>query len=200
LMQKRSIEHYERVLKSVLQGARGMNKLSTQLLLLAQASSEISERIFTPVRVDDAMWAVKAELGKVNPHFSINIEFDSSINDRSLIVTGDEGLLKVVFHNLMENGCKYSPNNSVYISLKLLETNLLMTFANSGPGIPMDDQLRIFEPFYRGKGSKHVKGFGIGLPLTKKIIDLHKGTITIESELATETRFQVTLPIFYGEI
>jgi signal transduction histidine kinase len=195
LMQKRSTEYYEGVLRSVLAGARGMNKLSTQLLLLAQASSEISEKNFSGVRVDDVMWAVKTELSQINPTFNINIEFAESINDESLVVSGDSGLLKVVFHNLIENGCKYSSNNTVYVSLSKDDTNLLITFSNDGQGIPKEDQVRIFEPFYRGKGSKRVRGFGIGLPLTKKIVDLHGGTLSLDSELGVRTSFHLKLPI-----
>jgi signal transduction histidine kinase len=101
LLQRRTPEYYEKVLRSVLRGVRGMNKLFTQLLLLAHTSNGQSGKNFTSFRIDDIMWSVKDELTKVNPAFNIDIEFDSTITDDSLVITGDEGLLKVVLNNLI---------------------------------------------------------------------------------------------------
>lgn len=194
LLQRRTPEYYEKVLRSVLRGVRGMNKLFTQLLLLAHTSNGHSGKNFTSFRIDDVMWSVKDELTKVNPAFVIDIEFDSTITDDSLVITGDEGLLKVVLNNLIENSCKYSTDQTVHIVLKSTQTYLQITFTNNGPGINSNDESRIFEPFYRGESGKNIKGFGIGLPLTKKIIELHSGIITVSSMPDFYTTFSLTLP------
>jgi signal transduction histidine kinase len=194
LLQRRTPEYYEKVLRSVLRGVRGMNKLFTQLLLLAHTSNGQSGKNFKSFRIDDVMWSVKDELTKVNPSFNIDIEFDSSITDDSLVITGDEGLLKVVLNNLIENSCKYSTDHTVHIVLKSTQSYLQITFTNNGPGINSNDESRIFEPFYRGESGKNIKGFGIGLPLTKKIVELHSGIITVSSMPDFYTTFSLTLP------
>lgn len=194
LLQRRTPEYYERVLRSVLLGVRGMNKLSTQLLLLAHTTSDDLEKDFTTFRIDDVIWSVKEELTKANDSFKVNVEFDSTIADDSLHVKGDEGLLRVVFHNLIENCCKYSPDKTARVALQSNHSYLQITFTNNGPGISKEEQSRIFEPFYRGERGKNVKGFGIGLPLSKKIVELHHGTIGVRSIPDFYTIFSLILP------
>jgi signal transduction histidine kinase len=196
LLQPRTNEYYIKVLRSVLDGIKGLNKLSTQLLLLAQTSADHPEKRFTPIRIDDILWAVKEELTKVHPHYKIDILFNLTLNHDLLVIEGDEELLKVLVMNLMDNACKYSENHQVIVTLKSDEkTNIILDFSNSGIGIVHEDLEKIFAPFFRGKQHKKVKGFGIGLPLAKKIVELHSGKIAVESTPHKKTQFIITLPI-----
>ncbi len=194
LLQRRTVDYYINLLKSVLVGVKGMNKLSTQLLLLAQTSSDNPEKQFSAIRIDDILWSVKDELSKAHSEYTVDIEFDMAISDQTLSTIGDAELLKVVILNLMENGCKYSDDNKVSVVLASGKDEITIRFINKGVGIPSNDLDKIFEPFYRGKPSKKVKGFGIGLPLAKRIMELHKGKILVSSGQNDSTTFTMVLP------
>ena len=95
----------------------------------------------------------------------------------------------------MENGCKYSENKSVLIRVQTYSSrNALIDFVNNGPGIPPELLDKIFDPFFRANASKKVKGFGIGLSLVKRIIQLHHGEIVVESMPNLATIFHLRLP------
>jgi signal transduction histidine kinase len=196
LLQDRDGAYYKRVLNSVLTGLKGLNNLSTQLLLLAQTSSDEPEKHFAPVRIDDLVWEMKDELLKANPEYSIEINFSLDIKHEALEFKGDEQLIKVAIINLMDNGCKYSNDHRVSITLREPNRNHLeLSFTNTGPGIQPELIERIFDPFFRINTNKQIKGFGIGLSLVHRIIRLHGGKITVHSTPNETTEFLVELPL-----
>jgi signal transduction histidine kinase len=194
LLQPRSNEYYIKVLKSVLGGIKGINVLSTQLLLLAQTSTDSPTIKFASIRLDDILWSVKDELTRAHPESHIDIRFDLNLGNDDFIVRGDLELLKVVMLNLIDNGCKYSSDNTIIITIRSNAESVILEFINNGPGIEDENRQRIFEPFFRLKTNKKIRGFGIGLPLAKRILDLHRGTIVVESEANQQTIFSVTIP------
>lgn len=195
LLQDRDKEYYVKVLRSVLDGLKGLNRLSTQLLFLAQASVERTDRNFSLIRIDDILWEVKEDLLKAFPHYVINIHFDLGLSDASFLMEGDEQLMKVAMFNLMDNGCKYSDDNTVNITLKDAQRNhITIDFINHGESIDAADMEKIFAPFFR-RNKKNVKGFGIGLSLVMGVVRLHGGEISVQSLPLKETRFSVTFPL-----
>jgi len=194
LLQPRNNDYYVKVLRSVLQGIKGLNTLSTQLLLLAQTSADNPAKKFTPIRVDDILWESKEDLSKAHPEYNIDIVFDMILKHELLLIAGDHELLKVVVLNLMDNGCKYSDNNRVHVTLKF-KHDIIIEFVNSGTGIHPDDIQKIFAPFYRGTSNKKVSGFGIGLSITKRIVELHQGKLLVASTLGGMTQFTLFLPV-----
>lgn len=115
-------------------------------------------------------------------------------NDTSVSVDGNEYLLKTAFINLMENGCKFSSANEVMVTISFDERNVIINFTDNGVGISDEDLANIFTPFYRGKNKMFAGGNGIGLPLTQKIIALHKGKISVASQKNKGTTFTIQLP------
>jgi signal transduction histidine kinase len=195
LMQVREKEYYVGILTSVLNSIKRFNKLSTQLLQLAQASSQRQDRSFQLLRLDDILWEAKDELLKAHNGYEIDILFDMKLDHQSLSLKGDQDLLKVVVLNLMDNGCKYSDNDKVRVTLTVERKDYVtLEFLNNGAGIEQPEIQNIFEPFYRGKNNKKIKGFGIGLSLVEKIVKLHDGKLYVESIPGTMTRFVVQLP------
>jgi len=99
---------------------------------------------------------------------------------------------------LMENAVKYSKGElTLYITTANRDNMLVITIKDNGIGIKKEQLKKIFEKFYRvPTGNLHnVKGFGLGLPYVKKIIEEHKGTIKVESEINVGTKFIITLPL-----
>ena len=196
LLHNRDNQYYVKILRSILDGIKRFNKLSTQLLLLAQTSAELPQKRFSILRVDDFLWDAKKELEGLHMDYIIEILFDLHLTHDLLTIKGDELLLKVLIMNLMDNGCKYSDNNRVQVILTTLPGDIIsIEFLNSGDGIQPDDLQKIFDPFYRGKINRKISGFGVGLSLADKIAKLHDGKIFVESIPGQVTRFTVTLPV-----
>jgi signal transduction histidine kinase len=194
LMQDRTIDYYQNILRGTLHNLNRLNKLSSQLLLLAQTSSEPQEKNFRLLRIDDIFWDIKSELQKAHPEYKIDVLFDLEVDHLAFQLAGDEQLLKIAIQNLMENGCKYSPEHRVSIHLHSRETGFMTaSFENVG-SIEREHRDKIFEPFFRGRTSRNQEGFGIGLSLVYWIAKLHAGSITVEVD-SGNVKFVLRLPL-----
>lgn len=182
LKKRRSQDEYEAVLRSVLEDARNLGKLTNGLLALAQANAEASEMMIKPVRIDELLWETRSDLLKAHPEYHINIHF-SSIPDEeeSLMIQGSDSLLKIAFANLMDNGCKYSYDHRIDVYLSV-DSRIRISFRDKGIGIPKAELQKIFQPFYRATNAEAIPGNGLGLSLTHKIVKLFHGEINISSE------------------
>lgn len=110
----------------------------------------------------------------------------------------DEDLIRQVFTNLIENAIKYSPeNSSILISTEEAEGRLVVQVADQGMGIPKGEQNQLFSKFYRSKNVRDgaIKGSGLGLYLSRYFVDLHSGSISVESEPQKGSTFTVELPM-----
>ncbi len=115
------------------------------------------------------------------------------------VILADREKISQVLHNLIGNAIKYSPfETSVIVEYVTVGDNRLkINVQDHGIGIPADDQQRIFDRYYRVKdmNSRSIAGFGIGLYLSKEIIELHSGTIQVQSSENEGTLFSFILPI-----
>lgn len=109
----------------------------------------------------------------------------------------DSDLMRQVFSNLVENAIKYSPENtSILITSEESDGNVVIQVADQGVGIPEDELPYVFNKFYRSKGAKSspTKGSGLGLYLAKYFVELHSGTISVDSRPGVGSTFTVSLP------
>lgn len=107
----------------------------------------------------------------------------------------DRKLIRQLITNLIGNAIKYSPVDSVIsVDLRLVEDAVILTVSDMGIGIPEADLRHLFEPFHRASNVGTTSGTGLGLTITKEAVDLHDGTITVESQVGIGTTFVVTLP------
>jgi len=191
----RSAAEYELVSQLILKDARRIVRLSDGLLDLARASYDQTEIAFKDVRLDELLLDTRNAVLKANPDYGVNIIFEREIeDDRFLSVKGNAYLLNVAFHNLMENGCKFSGDHQSSVAISFDKVNTILRFADNGIGIAADNLAHIFTPFYRGANKGYAEGHGIGLPLTSKIIQLHGGAIDVHSRVGEGTAFTVELP------
>lgn len=196
MMRKRSPEEYEKAVSSVLEDMNSLNDLSNRLLQLAQASTGGQNNRFKPVRIDEILWQAKDELLKRNKHYQVQIRIDPAIEEeRDLTILGDAQLTKSALMNLMDNGCKYSGRQEVLVEVCGGNHQLSITFTDHGIGIPEADMAHLFEPFHRGTNVLNTKGYGIGLSLAGRVVEMQGGAITIQSGVDEGTTITITFPL-----
>lgn len=124
--------------------------------------------------------------------------FHVSVPDDSKIVAGDRDRLEQVLGNLLENAVKYSPDGSdITVTVEDRGDSFVTAVCDRGIGIPADELGQVFERFHRGRqvSSTNYGGLGLGLYITKQIIERHGGTIWVESKEGQGTTFHFSLPV-----
>lgn len=171
-------------------------------------SSQI-ERVLFLSKMENGDYTMKSEkiniselLDEVLNNMALLIkEKDAAIHcnkpEKALYVQGDYYHLGNVFKNLIDNALKYCDKNpKINIVLQELDNGIRLVFSDNGIGISSHDQEMIFEKFQRVQtGNLHeIKGFGLGLSYVRKVIELHKGLISVHSEPLSGSQFQLILP------
>lgn len=139
---------------------------------------------------------IDAVLDEMNYWLELNkfqVEFD---HEYDIIVKADEESLKLVLSNLVSNAIKYSDDKKT-LSIKIYKTLIkaFIEIQDSGIGIPKEKQKYVFDKFYRIKGGKnsYISGTGLGLKVSKDIVEAHGGKIYLDSELNKGTKFTIEL-------
>jgi len=108
---------------------------------------------------------------------------------------GDGKLLALVFSNLLGNAVKYSPaGGPIEVALSATESEIAVSVADNGIGIPRADREQVFERYHRGSNVSGIVGTGVGLYIVKMVIDMHGGSVEVESSEGEGSRFAVHLP------
>jgi signal transduction histidine kinase len=126
---------------------------------------------------------------------NINLQYDWKCDP--ITIYGDKKILDLGLTNIFDNAFRYSPNGTVNVNL-LQEGNMAkLVIKDSGIGIDKADLKHMFEKFYRGKNAKEMdqNQSGVGLYATRRIIEMHKGSVRIDSELGQGTVVEVKLPL-----
>jgi signal transduction histidine kinase len=112
------------------------------------------------------------------------------------LVKLDSNLLYSILNNLLENAIKYSaPDQEILLTLIQTETTTTFQVEDQGIGIPIEEQPKVFDLFYRGRRAEESSiGTGLGLAVVKKCVELHQGQVFVASEADKGTLFTVRLP------
>lgn len=194
LLHERNSEEYRQVLRSVLEDALELQQLTRNLLEIAKAGTHGAISL-EKLRIDEIFLRAHSEVLRQNAGFRIDISFPELPEDeKACQVFGNSHLLASAFRNIMENGCKYSPDRTVNVQLSFRNGDAELLFANKSDYLPEEELVNLFEPFYRSNNAEGKQGVGLGLTLTRRIISLHKGSISVESTPGQGTLFRVLLP------
>jgi len=118
-----------------------------------------------------------------------------SIIPESILAIIDESLLRHILNNILSNSVKYSvPGSIVDFTVRIESGNIVFTVSDYGIGIPENDLEHIYETFHRASNVDTIKGTGLGLAIVKRCVELHEGTIKIESKLNIGTTITVKIP------
>ncbi|QMW06182.1 HAMP domain-containing sensor histidine kinase [Spirosoma foliorum] len=182
-------------LHSVLDDVRGLNRMVNGLLALAKANMDESSVPMGLVQLDVLLDKIRLDFQRLQPNYTIHTHLIPPDAPGSLWqLIGSEPLLQTAIFNLIDNGGKFSPDHTVSVTLSATSSSIQLSVHNDGSLIPTDQLAVIFVPFQRGRNASGRPGYGIGLPLAERIIQLHQGTIQVESSVDAGTTFIVTLP------
>jgi signal transduction histidine kinase len=179
---------YRDTLTSMQQSLIRLEDLTNSLLLLADEN----EPSMGPVVLGPLLEEVKSDLQAFALQRGIQIE----LYDLDAEVTGDGTLLQRAFYNLLHNAVVYNrPGGEVSVSAVLNGDFVTVSVCDTGIGIPLDEQTRVTERFYRvdRSRSRNSGGAGLGLAIVQHIVSLHGGTIGLESEPDVGTTVRVRL-------
>ena len=199
LLKEREKEEYRETIESVLEDIKSLNHLSNSLLDLARLTRESDSFTMSKVRLDEVLWETREKVLAIDPSYKIEVESLTMPEDESLLyVNGNPYLLRTAFQNILENACKFSGEGKAQISLKCQKNELVITVTDNGPGIEKKDIENVFQPFFRTDATSKVKGYGVGLSLSQRIISIHKGKISIKSTPGMGTMVSITLSSSLG--
>ena len=135
-----------------------------------------------------------------NKRTLLGLTFAPNILNTSALssINGDEGTLIETLVNIIENAVKYSRVGSqVKVVAEEKEGNILISVADNGVGIAKEDMPYIFEMFFTGKSDQTGESrSGIGLAISRRILDAHRGSISVDSELGKGSTFIISIPTF----
>lgn len=194
LQRERNVGEYRQVIQSVHEDVQHMLQLTRSLLEIAKTGTQGNLEL-KEVRVDELLLKVVSDVHKISPEYKVELDFEEfPEDDQNVLVFGNSELLGISFKNIIENGCKFSPDHTCYVDLSFHSGQIRVSIRNMGSIIPPQDHDNIFQPFYRSDKVVQVPGFGLGLPLSRRIINLHRGSISLESSREKGTIFIVYLP------
>jgi heavy metal sensor kinase len=199
LRRDRSVDEYKRVLNSSLEEIERITRLTDDLLTLARSDTGDTVLELAPVRLDRLAAEVHAYIQALAE--SAGVALACAGTQEPIVVEGDEKRLKQLLVNLLENAIKYTPaGGTARLSLLTRDSTTLIQVSDTGRGIPATSLPHIFERFYRETDPRdsRVTGFGLGLAISKWIVDAHHGEIDVDSAEGEGSRFTVRLPLMKG--
>ena len=208
-------------LRSPLTSVLGYMELIERVGPLNETQHEFLERLRVGVHHMTSLVNELLDLGRLDSGFDTRREtvdlrnvleyaltvFDNQIKNKSLQITCEFAedtkslranpiRIRQMIDNLVGNAIKYTPpNGSVKLSLFMQERQIVLRVTDSGPGIPPDEQNRVFEKFFRASNRPdNVEGSGLGLAIVKSIVENHQGRVWVESQVGIGSTFIVLLP------
>jgi len=125
-----------------------------------------------------------------------SVQIQVQMADELPLIRGDRHRLTQVLLNIMSNACKFTERGSISLTAKRTADDVVVAIKDTGPGIAPEDHHAVFEAFKQTTtGLRKGGGTGLGMPITKSLIEAHGGSITLDSKPDEGTTFTVTLPI-----
>ena len=193
LLQRSDLTEEERreYLSVICEQAKRLSNLSTEMLQLARLDSNVAglekeefsldEQVRTAVLALEPMWAAK------------NTDLDIDLDE--VTIFANKSMLSHVWENLISNAVKFTPEGGkIVISLKNGADSVRFEVRDSGCGISPEALPKIFDRFYKSKAPENAGGNGLGLAITKRIVDMAGGTVSAASEVGKGTTMTVILP------
>ena len=190
-------QNNRRFLEIIRDHASRLDRLTDDLLKLARIEAGKLELEFSPVGITELVegCAETTLLKASRKQITLEIEIPPGMP----AIRGDGSLLHEVLQNLLDNAVQYTPaGGKIRVTASAAAREAVITVADTGIGIPLADQERIFERFYRvdPARSREAGGTGLGLSIARHIVDAHAGRLWVESEVGHGSRFSFSIPLY----
>ena len=188
LEKERSAAEYKEALEVVEKQGRRMSRLIGDMLDYSRMDLSADRY---PMEDLDFSALVEETAGALKPVGASRVRYQVAVEE-GIHIEGNAGLLSRLLQNLVSNAYRYGKEDGVIqVALQRQEGGCRLSVRDDGPGIPPEEQERIFERFYRSDASRSVQGTGLGLSLVKKIAELHGAEVKLESKTGQGSCFMV---------
>jgi signal transduction histidine kinase len=190
-------ETQQEFLKTIDESADRLLNLINDFLDVTKIESGKLEIKYIEFDIGELIVSVVKEFNEVYQKKNISLHLNIQEQDKLIKIEADRDRIRQVLDNLIGNAIKYTPENGhVFIeAVELENNNVRISIRDTGIGIPIEEQKKVFDKFFRTKvGQQFSSGTGLGLSIVKNIIEKHNGSITVESELGNGSTFTLILP------
>jgi signal transduction histidine kinase len=168
--------------------------INSWLRVMSINIAKISEN-FSPISITSV---ISKSIEIIEPQaIRKDIQIVTSIDESMELIEGEEVSFQEALVNIIGNAIKYSyPGGKISIKAKQINEHILITISDTGVGIPKDELPYVLVDFFRGKSGEEIEdSHGLGLTLSRRIIEAHKGTISVESNQGEGTTFYINVPV-----
>ena len=185
-------ERERRMSQSILTSAKRMNTMILDLVDSTRLESGQMRLDRRPLNLDSYLSDFLDRSTALSNGRTVNLEVVGDVPP----VMADADRLERVLNNLLSNALKYSPaDTGVVVRVRGGDAEVVVSVIDQGHGIVPDDMPHLFDRFYRAKGTSMAEGLGLGLYITKMLVEAHGGRIWVESEPGEGSQFSFTLPV-----
>ena len=180
----------------IQRSAKKLNRLVEQLLDISRIEAGKMELKTAPQNIVPVLKDMVSSFESFAKHKRITLKLIYSAEE--IILYLDKDKVDKIFSNLLSNALKFTPRNGDVIIEAVKKQNVVeVSISDTGMGIPKEEREKIFDRFYQVNSgiTREQEGTGIGLSLTKELVELHKGKISVESEEGKGSVFKVVFPL-----
>ncbi|MBF8964971.1 HAMP domain-containing histidine kinase [Pontibacter sp. FD36] len=195
LDKERSPQEYQQVLQKIVKSTSDLNSVIEGLLLISGLRNNTSPSTYRLFRLDELLWEVLEKIHYKYP--KAEVETIMEVEESELLqLRSHPDLVATAITNIIDNALKFSEDQKVTLKIALTEQRqLTLLVQDHGPGIPVQEQDRVFDLFYRGSNTQYLKpGHGVGLSLTKHIAEFCNFDIAISSVPHEGTEVKLIFP------
>ncbi|PSL45531.1 signal transduction histidine kinase [Chitinophaga niastensis] len=192
LQKDRTKEDYVQTLCTVLDESEKLKIITDGLLQLTRVDVILTGANTENIRLDELLWEIQEHWQQKTPALIIQVQMLDMPQDAArLCIRGNRSLLMLALHNIIRNAFKFSYNEAISCRLTYSKAGVILSVSDKGIGIAPADLEKIFMPLYRAGNAHAFEGYGIGLSMSQKILQLHNATITVSSVLGEGTTFNI---------
>ena len=196
MLQNRNLTQaeYEEYTQTILDASKGLSEMVGNILMLSRLENQKIPVQKRPYNLSEQL--SRCALGFETVWEEKDIELDADL-DQNLLIEHDEGLMDIVWNNLLSNALKFTdPCGTITLTAQQQEGQAVVAVSDTGCGMDEATVRHIFDKFYQGDTSHKTKGNGLGLAIVKKILDLSECTISVNSVPGEGTSVTVALPLY----